>query len=98
MTRRLATTVIVAVAVAGCAIAPREQARQVASLLDVTPRQGQTIAQRDADWNTCIEDVGSRRFRMDGWALLGGQLGVAFSQKAELQSCMATKGYDVRSR
>ena len=96
MIRRL--TIVAALALAGCAIAPREQAQQVASLLDVTPRQGQTDAQRDADWRACIDQVGARRFRMDGWALLGGQLGVAFSQKAELQSCMATKGYDVRSK
>ena len=90
--------VLAAVALAGCAIAPRGQTEQVASLLDVTPRQGQTAAQRDADWAACIDQVGARRFRMDGWALLGGQLGVAFSQKSELQSCMATKGYDVRSK
>jgi hypothetical protein len=96
MMRRL--TVLAALALTGCAIAPLEQTRQVASLLDVTARQGQTAAQRDADWSACIDQVGSRRFRMDGWALMGGQLGVAFSQKAELQSCMATKGYDVRSK
>jgi hypothetical protein len=96
MIRRL--SVIAALALAGCAIAPREQTQQVASLLDVTPRQGQTAAQRDADWSACIDQVGARRFRMDGWALLGGQVGVAFSQKSELQSCMATKGYDVRSK
>jgi hypothetical protein len=96
--RRTLTILTLGFAVAGCAIAPREQTRQVATLLAVTPRQGQTITQLDADWTACIDQVGARRFRMDGWALLGGQLGVAFSQKAELQSCMATKGYDVRSR
>jgi len=90
--------ILAAITLTGCAIAPRGQTRQVASLLDVTPRQGQTDVQRDADWNACIDQVGARRFRMDGWALLGGQLGVAFSQKSELQSCMATKGYDVRSK
>jgi hypothetical protein len=94
--RRL--SVLAVLALTGCAIAPLDQTRQVASLLDVTPRQNQPAAQRDADWATCIDQVGSRRFRMDGWALLGGQLGVAFSQKSELQSCMATKGYDVRSK
>ena len=96
MIRRL--SVVALLALTGCAIAPREQTVQVASLLDVTPRQGQTAAQRDADWNACIDQVGARRFRMDGWALLGGQVGVAFSQKSELQACMATKGYDVRSK
>jgi len=56
--------IAIALAVAGCAIAPSGQTQQVASLLEVTPRQ----------------------------------MGVAFSQKSELQSCMATKGYDVRGR
>ena len=91
-------SVLAVLALSGCAIAPHAQTKQVASLLDVTPRQGQTEAQRDADWNACIDQVGAQRFRMDGWALLGGQMGVAFSQKSALQSCMATKGYDVRSR
>lgn len=95
---RLLMPVLMTLALTGCAIAPRAQARQVASLLDVTPRQGQSVEQRDADWNACIDQTGARRFRMDGWALLGGQLGVAFSQRSQLQSCMAAKGYDVRSK